>query len=303
MNDLTETGSTKQNIVEFLDKKSLAFAISIAVFYTVFVSLSLGGSSSSFDYLPDLVWFLKLPFAFLASWALALVGFKVFWLFDDGERQDLAIVCAGGALGGFSLKFAVLLIEAPSRPAIPLDHTLCALLGAMCAGFTIFTISDTERRQKSRLFFLSIAAGLAFPSIVLTAMKFEPETVASATQKVEKASELKEGLGRIAPAERQKQIDALSSEVASEANEITNATNLTLEERKRQLEKLEPLAESAFDANSSAVKAIVGGKQKLDQQITAQVLASEPPPALQEVSATPSPSPETPEQSPKQESN
>lgn len=257
--------------IDGLAKNPFVISTIVASLYAIFVALSLGQTNLPFSYLPDSIWYLKLPFAFLASWVLAFVGITVFNLFDDGERHDLAIVCGGGALGGFALKFAVLLIEATSRPAIPLDHAMCALLGAMCAGFTIFTISDTERRQKTRLFFLSVAAGLAFPSIVLSTMKFETEAVVSAEKKVEKASELKEGRGSASEVDREKQIDALSGEVASEANEITNATNLPLEERKRQLEKLEPLAQSAFESNSSAVKAITEGKRKLDGQIAAQV--------------------------------
>lgn len=263
-------------LIEHVKASALILPTIIAVLYTVFVALALGQTTTSFKYLPDLVWYLKLPFAFMASWVFAFMLLRVFLLFDDAERTDLAVVCAGGALGGFMLKFAVLLIDATNRPAIPLDHAMCAILGALCAGFTIFTISDTERRQKSRLFFLSVAAGLAFPSVVLSMMAFEPETVASAEQKVERASDLKDKLASGQRTDKtQNEIEKLDGEVASTVNDIANAPRLDLEEKVRQIEKLEPIVQSAFGGEttneSRSVAAIDQAKKVLGSQAKAQL--------------------------------
>lgn len=259
-----------------------------AAFYTCFIGLMMLQPSGSIRYLPDLAWYAQLPFAFLAAWLVAFILLWTFHQMDDAHRGDLAVICSGGALGGFMLKFAVLFLDENNRPAIPLDHVVCALLGLVCAGVTVYLVTETEGAKKPKLFFLSVTAGLAFPSVLVTLLNPEAENVDQVEQKLERVTQLNE-----LPAQpsSDEEIARIDGEVASTVAEIKNAPSLPLQEKVRRIEKIEPIVQSAFakDADSQSVAAITQAKEEFASQVQVieQRIAPSPRPSEPATRVTP----------------
>ncbi|WP_077147868.1 hypothetical protein [Sphingopyxis sp. KK2] len=91
------------------------------------------------------------------------------------------VVISGGAVGGLLQP-----VVAKLRPAVvdppPLQYLWAPLLGAAAAGITVFVLSNAKTDDAHQLFFFSLLCGLAFPSVLTSAV----DNVGRQTEKVEK---------------------------------------------------------------------------------------------------------------------
>ncbi|MEE9434969.1 MAG: hypothetical protein V3V15_12100 [Sphingorhabdus sp.] len=96
------------------------------------------------------------------------------------NKTDLVTVVAGGATGGFLMPLVrkFLKSEAPFRESIQAPEFydawfLAALLGVICAGVVVYTLSYSDNNNRRQVFFISLLAGLTFPGFLSGALDIE----------------------------------------------------------------------------------------------------------------------------------
>ncbi len=96
------------------------------------------------------------------------------------NRTDLIYVISGGALGGFLMPLVrrFLRSETPFNEAIKTPEYydawfLAALLGAICAGVVVYSLSYSENNNRRQVFFIALLAGLTFPGFLSGALDIE----------------------------------------------------------------------------------------------------------------------------------
>ena len=96
------------------------------------------------------------------------------------NKTDLITVVAGGAAGGFLMPLVrkFLKSEAPFRESIKTPEFydawfLAALLGAICAGVVVYSLSYSDNNNRRQVFFISLLAGLTFPGFLSGALDID----------------------------------------------------------------------------------------------------------------------------------
>jgi len=87
----------------------------------------------------------------------------------DAAKANLGVVLIGGLIGGL-LQPAYAKLN-PDRPDPAGGHVLwCALLGVAAAGISVYVVANNENMDPTRLLFFALLCGLAFPSVLASAV-------------------------------------------------------------------------------------------------------------------------------------
>jgi hypothetical protein len=110
-----------------------------------------------------------------------------FWaaLFAGVNMQDIGLVALGGAIGG--VLQPILIRFDPSRQNPDgWNFLLGPLLGIAAAGISVFVLANSKTEDKLRLLFFSLLCGLAFPSVLTSAV----DTLDPKSQAVERKADM-----------------------------------------------------------------------------------------------------------------
>jgi hypothetical protein len=99
--------------------------------------------------------------------------------------QDISLVAIGGAIGGMLQPMLVRFDPSLQNPD-GLSFAIGPLLGIAAAGISVFVLANSKTDDKPRLLFFSVLCGLAFPSVLTTAI----DTLDPQSQAVENKAEI-----------------------------------------------------------------------------------------------------------------
>lgn len=101
--------------------------------------------------------------------------------FASAAKANLGLVVLGGLCGG--LLQPVYARLNPDRPNPATSHAMwCALLGLAAAGISVYVVANSQTDQPIRLLFFSVLCGLAFPSVLTSAV----DSVGKRTEQVQR---------------------------------------------------------------------------------------------------------------------
>lgn len=86
------------------------------------------------------------------------------------DLSSIKLVGLGGFFGGL-LQPAVAQLDATSSDPTLLSWLIGPLLGIAAAGITVFVLANSNTENKMRLLFFSLLCGLAFPTVLTTAVE------------------------------------------------------------------------------------------------------------------------------------
>jgi hypothetical protein len=186
---------------------------------------------------------------------LQLVGKNV-----DG--QSLFIVLLGGLIGGL-LQPAVASFTPGSDDVALSSWFLGPILGAAAAGIAVFVVANSNTEEKLRLLFFSLLCGIAFPSVLSSAVEQldqrsldainDAEAINAAAAKgsdkqaAEKLTEtiLKYPSGSSLEPEAQERLEASAQQVVSSLGEKANKNDPAAEQAVDQLRQIGTAAKAA----------------------------------------------------------
>lgn len=96
-------------------------------------------------------------------------GGKAWSLWAGINRQDVSLVGIGGALGGLLQPIVAKLDPSSPNPELS-NWFLGPVLGVAAAGITVFVLANSRTEEKLRLLFFSLLCGLAFPTVLTSAV-------------------------------------------------------------------------------------------------------------------------------------
>lgn len=95
---------------------------------------------------------------------------RFFGTFKKDDVTGIKLVALGGLLGGALQPIVAKLNPAQANPTY-LNVVFGPLLGVAAAGITVFVLANSKTEDKMRLFFFSLLCGLAFPSVLTSAVE------------------------------------------------------------------------------------------------------------------------------------
>jgi uncharacterized protein (UPF0335 family) len=101
------------------------------------------------------------------------------------NKQDIGLVALGGALGGL-LQPVLIRFDPGQQNPDNWNFLLGPLLGIAAAGISVFVLANSKTEDKLRLLFFSLLCGLAFPSVLTTAV----DTLDPKSEAVEKKADM-----------------------------------------------------------------------------------------------------------------
>lgn len=104
---------------------------------------------------------------------------RFFGVFKKDDLSSVKLVAFGGFLGGLLQPAVARLNPAQVNPTIA-NVLLGPILGIAAAGITVFVLANSNTENKMRLLFFSLLCGLAFPTVLTSAL----ESVDPRSQKV-----------------------------------------------------------------------------------------------------------------------
>ena len=160
------------------------------------------------------------------------LGQKI-WAWADST--DLLYVMLGGATGGFLMPLVKRFLNSKSPftngikfPEVWDAWFFAAVLGAICAGVVVYTLSYSENNNRRQIFFISLLAGLTFPSFLTTTLDIQ-KTVEDQTAEIHNAEDAAETVADESATEEQK-IAAVKDSTDSLKDALTEVKADTLDE-------------------------------------------------------------------------
>jgi hypothetical protein len=120
----------------------------------------------------------------VAAKSAAVVVTTFFGRFTEEDISSAKIVALGGFLGGLLQPVVARLNPAQVNPTLQ-NWLLGPVLGVAAAGITVFVLANSNTENKLRLLFFSLLCGLAFPSVLTSAV----DTVTPKSEEVTRRAE------------------------------------------------------------------------------------------------------------------
>lgn len=111
---------------------------------------------------------------------------------DAAEKANLAVVVLGGFFGGILQPVVAKLnprAESPEEGKILVSGLLSGLLGVAAAGISSYILTDSTHTETIRLLFLAMVSGLAFPTVLTSAVDTKGQKTNKVQQEVLKIAD------------------------------------------------------------------------------------------------------------------